>query len=673
MALPRALRLDRLHRVGDPDPARLRQGPRRRRALRRRSGQSHRQGPSRGARELPPGRALPGERRGPLHDGDVGDPAPGAPPDQALRPRGRLRPVRLLPGLHPPRPLQHLGPDADGRPAAECLRRRERRVRRPRQRVRAVPPPVRRADGARPPGPAPRRGRAALARGAARRALPHLERPTRRQRPLQPRRGRRRPRHPGLRPRLLHGLRGDLLDQPGGRGPAPPRPARSGAAHERRALQAVRRRRRHPPLQALPDRLALAERGPADLHPHGRRGRRRAALRGRAIGRAAAPRLRLRPPRTVAGGLVVGVQRRAPRPLRGRRARRLVGGGGVRRTQPARPRRAPHVAAGRHSAHGGPLPAPDPADVQPGLPRGCARRQPRHRPRPRPPLRGALRPGGRRVPRRRPDPGAGRHRRRDRDGPRRRRLARPRPDHPVLPRGHPGDPADQLLPGRRRRGRGRAQALRLDQAQPQGRARAAGAAAGVRDLGLRAAGRGRAPALRPRRARRAPLERPPGGLPDRDPRARQGADGQERRHRPDRLQGRLLRQAAARPGGRPRRLARGGDRGVQALHLRAPRPDRQPRRGRDRPAARRRPARHRRPLPRRRRRQGHGDLLRHRQRRGPRLRLLARRRLRLRWVGRLRPQGDGHHGPRRLGVGQAALPRDGCRHPEYGVHRRRRR
>ena len=39
------------------------------------------------------------------------------------------------------------------------------------------------------------------------------------------------------------------------------------------------------------------------------------------------------------------------------------------------------------------------------------------------------------------------------------------------------------------------------------------------------------------------------------------------------------------------------------------------------------------------------------------------RRVRLRRFGRLRPQEDGHHRPRRLGVGQAALPRDGPRHP----------
>ena len=45
-------------------------------------------------------------------------------------------------------------------------------------------------------------------------------------------------------------------------------------------------------------------------------------------------------------------------------------------------------------------------------------------------------------------------------------------------------------------------------------------------------------------------------------------------------------------------------------------------------------------------------------------RLLARRRVRLRRLGRLRPQEDGHHRPRRVGVGQAALPRHGRRHPD---------
>ena len=63
--------------------------------------------------------------------------------------------------------------------------------------------------------------------------------------------------------------------------------------------------------------------------------------------------------------------------------------------------------------------------------------------------------------------------------------------------------------------------------------------------------------------------RPARGLPHRGPRPRQGADGQERRHRPDRQQGRLLREAAARPGRRPRGVAGRGHRRIQAVHLRA--------------------------------------------------------------------------------------------------------
>ena len=81
----------------------------------------------------------------------------------------------------------------------------------------------------------------------------------------------------------------------------------------------------------------------------------------------------------------------------------------------------------------------------------------------------------------------------------------------------------------------------------------------------------------------------------------------------------------------------------------------------------------RRSLFRRRRRQGHGDLLRHRQRHQPGARLLARRRLRLGRLGRLRPQEDGHHRQGRLGSGQAAFPRDEPRHPDRALHRRRRR
>ena len=72
---------------------------------------------------------------------------------------------------------------------------------------------------------------------------------------------------------------------------------------------------------------------------------------------------------------------------------------------------------------------------------------------------------------------------------------------------------------------------------------AAGAVA--RNLGLQPARRGHPPARRSDRSRRPSLVRPPRRFPHRDPRPDEGAAGQERGHRPDRRQGRLLSQAAA--------------------------------------------------------------------------------------------------------------------------------
>ena len=107
----------------------------------------------------------------------------------------------------------------------------------------------------------------------------------------------------------------------------------------------------------------------------------------------------------------------------------------------------------------------------------------------------------------------------------------------------------------------------------------------------------------------------------------------------------------------PRGPARRGPGLLQDLHRGAAVADRQPGRRRRRPRRPRRAARRRRHLPGGRRRQGDGDLLRPGQLDRGRARLLAGRRLRLRRLGRLRPQGHGHHRPRRLGVGHPALPR----------------
>lgn len=97
------------------------------------------------------------------------------------------------------------------------------------------------------------------------------------------------------------------------------------------------------------------------------------------------------------------------------------------------------------------------------------------------------------------------------------------------------------------------------------------AAAGPGDLGVRPRRRGRPPALRADRAWRAALVRPPGGLPHRGARAREGPAGQERRDRPHRRQGRVLRQEAARPRRRSRRLDGGREGRLPHLH---PRPAR---------------------------------------------------------------------------------------------------
>ncbi len=117
------------------------------------------------------------------------------------------------------------------------------------------------------------------------------------------------------------------------------------------------------------------------------------------------------------------------------------------------------------------------------------------------------------------------------------------------------------------------------------------------------------------------------------------------------------------PAERPPGLARGGHRELPHLRPHAAAAHRQHRRRPCRAAAGHRAARRRRSLSRGRGRQGHGDLLRHRQRAVDREGPLARRRLRVRRQPGLRPQEDGHHGPRRLGGGEAPFPRDGHRHP----------
>src|SRR6185312_2925666 len=324
----------------------------------------------------------------------------------------------------------------------------------------------------------------------------------------------------------------------------------------------------------------------------------------------------------------------------------------------ARRRAHPHAVA---------LPAPDPCAVFAGLHVGDARQARRHRRRggravPRP-LRSKGRRARARVDRKRH---RGAHRGAIAGGRKPRRRPYPAPFRQCRAVGA----AHQFLPARHGR---RAQAADRGQVRQRQAHRPAVAAPALRDFRLFAARRRRAPALRQSGARRHPLVGPAAGFPHRDFGAGEGAAGQERGDRAGRRQRRLRAQADAEVSD-ARAISGGRCRHLQAIHRDVARHHRQYRaRRQDHPACGCRAARRRRSLSGGRRRQGHRHLLRHRQRDLGRPRLLAGRRLRLRRLGRLRPQGHGHHRARRLGGGEAALPRDGRRYRRNAVHRRRRR
>ena len=660
--VPRAVLQRRLHRVRQPDPDGAREGRRGAGPGRLRHPQPRRQGADGHPRELPARRAVPDPGRGAGADRRGRDVHPRAPPAAAVRAPRHLRPVPLLPGLPPARPLQHHGPRADLRDPQAPARRRVRGVHRPGQRVQHGPAALR---GAPAEGRADGRGRRRRPRAPPRRRGPLLVRRLHRRGDLGVRRGGRLAPGPDVRRVVPRGLQGGLLGAHRLGRPRPPRGDPGRRRHRPVDVRADGRRPRRGPAQGLPDRLAaVAEPGAADAQLDGRRGRRRAAVPARGPA-ATVVHLRVRAAlRPVAAG-------RGARALPGRAARGVGRPQRDRRVQRAGARRRADLAAGDRAARLREVHAPGRHAVRAGLHRGRAPDQRRHHPAAGAAVRVAVRararpPGGGRR-------GAGGEGRRDRGPagprPRRRGQPRPRPDPAVLPDAHPRDAAHQLLPERRGRP---VEVLHLLQAGAVGDPGAPGAAAEVRDLRLLPAGRGRAPALRSGGPRRAALVGPTRRLPHRGARPGQGADGQEHRDRAGRLEGRLLRQEPARLL-RPRRVDGRGRRLLQDVHLRAARHHRQPRRRRDGAAGRGGPPRRRRLLPRGRGRQGHRDVLRHRQRGRAGLRLLARRRVRLRWLGGLRPQGDGHHRPRRLGLGPAALPRDGRRHPDRGPHLRRHR
>ena len=388
--------------------------------------------------------------------------------------------------------------------------------------------------------------------------------------------------------------------------------ARPGRGLGGAAVRARRRRAGRAPVPHLPRRVdRLAGPGPAGVPAHGRRGRRRVPVRpgDRGLQRAGLAHLRLRPALRPGGGRRRRPGRAGPGPLPGGVHRDLDRPGRERRLQRPGPAGRSELAAG----HGDPrlrqVPAPGRHDLQPGADRVGAGRQPQGRA-----AAGA-------SSSRRSSPRRTRTRRRScgRASSRRSRARWTRSqsldDDRIL---------RSLLKVIRATLRTNFFQTEADgsykpyaslQARPARGARPARAAAQVRDLGLLPAGRGRAPALRRGGARRPALVRPPRGLPHRDPGPGQGADGEERRDRAGRLQGRLRTPRTCRT--RRPTATRGWPRASRCyktfisglLDITDNLVD-----GEVVPPAPGGPARRRRPVPGRRRRQGHRDVLRHRQR-----------------------------------------------------------
>ena len=192
------------------------------------------------------------------------------------------------------------------------------------------------------------------------------------------------------------------------------------------------------------------------------------------------------------------------------------------------------VRRGAHARHGDrraarvrEVHAPDRLPAVAGVRRVDARRASRHRADAGRALQAALRS----------DAGGARAVAGDRQDPADRRRARPRrqpvgrPRAPAVPDADPRHDAHELLAHRRRRAPPGLPVVQVRSVEGAGTARAP---ADVRDLRLFAALRGSPPARRQGRARRPALVGPARGFPHRDPRARQGPDGEEHRHRPRR-------------------------------------------------------------------------------------------------------------------------------------------
>ena len=254
--------------------------------------------------------------------------------------------------------------------------------------------------------------------------------------------------------------------------------------------------------------------------------------------------------------------RRLRRPRRGVHRRRAGAARRVRLAQPAGRHGRPDVARRSRSC----APTASTASASPRLHRGVPERrvrgEPGHRGAARAPVRAAVRPARDRDHRGGVDAA-----RRDPARPRRRAVARPGP-HPARPprRGRGDRPHQRLRPDRHHLSFKIASAAVPDMPKPYPLFEIFVYAPEMEGIHLRG---GRVARGGIRWSDRLEDYRTEILGPD------EGADGQERRHRADRLEGRLRPQA---PAGRPRGAEGGGDAPVRRLHARAARPHRQPRR-----------------------------------------------------------------------------------------------
>ena len=246
-----------------------------------------------------------------------------------------------------------------------------------------------------------------------------------------------------------------------------------------------------------------------------------------------------------------GVRARRGRPARrprgagprGRRLPRRVGGHDrERRAEPAGAPGGPLRARRRDRARALPVPPPGRRALHRRVPRRHAGREPGGGA----PDRRAVPPAARSGAAARSHRG-GRRRRRPRAHRRRGGQPRRRPDPARALAAGGGGGADERLSRR---------AVPGVQARPHGARLPASTATAARALGGVTGGGGCPPPSRRHRPRRHPLVGPAGGLPHRDPRSDEGADGEERGHRAGRSEGWVRGQAPA-PGLRPRRGRRG--------------------------------------------------------------------------------------------------------------------